>query len=728
MMDYLAHSAGDNHSAQFYEAHVHNVVTKATDFACHADRFSEKSPGELTNVVAKAAEYHDVGKLDSQNQSVLHNPDCHRHLPVNHVDAGTAYCLSDQSSFGSALTIYAHHRGLPNIPEEANRGKNILRDNSEAVRQLVDRQLDNLINIHSKLYRGNSSHKPEYCTCSPGVFFRLALSCLADADHYDTAVASGNSPVREDIPVLRPEERLKALDNYVSGLQKNNMADVRTELRAQMYSSCRNAELSSSIVSCSSPVGTGKTTAIMAHLLQKASAMKARHIFVVLPFTSIITQSVDVYRKALVLPGEAPEEVVAELHHKADYESEETRHFSALWRAPIIVTTAVAFFETIASNKPAALRRLHELPGSVIFVDEAHTVLPVKLLPIAWKWMQTFSDEWNCHWVLASGSLVKFWNIPEISNVARNVPELVSSSLRSSLEQYEKNRIQYHCIDSPLSRDELIDLVISQPGPRLLIVNTVKNAAVLAHDLEARFGRNHVLHLSTALCAADREKVNRRIKERLLAKENDSDWTLVATSCVEAGVDYSFKTGFRENGSLLSLLQAAGRVNRSGEDSDAKMFSFILQDNPMLTVNPASEKAGRILRRYFKRGKQISPELSTSAIEDEICEYSQIASSLIRREENLEFETVQKEFQVIDSDTVLAVIDSKVVQQIKLGCADWRMLQKYAVPVRRSRIRAYHLREIKGDIYEWTLPYDSFLGIMAGIIAEQTSKEDFLCI
>jgi len=83
----------------------------------------------------------------------------------------------------------------------------------------------------------------------------------------------------------------------------------------------------------------------------------------------------------LVLPGENADEVVAELHHRADFESEDTRYLTALWRTPIIVTTAVAFFETLASNSTATLRRLHELPGSAIFVDESHAALPAKLLP-----------------------------------------------------------------------------------------------------------------------------------------------------------------------------------------------------------------------------------------------------------------------------------------------------------------------------------------------------------
>ena len=130
----------------------------------------------------------------------------------------------------------------------------------------------------------------------------------------------------------------------------------------------------------------------MAHLLRQAIVRGARRIFVVLPYTSIIQQSVAVYRQALTLPGENPEKVVAEHHCRADYDSKDSRYLTALWRAPIVVTTSVAFFETLASNMPSGLRRLHELPGSMIFVDEAHNALPVKLLPLAWQWMNRLAE------------------------------------------------------------------------------------------------------------------------------------------------------------------------------------------------------------------------------------------------------------------------------------------------------------------------------------------------
>ena len=91
---------------------------------------------------------------------------------------------------------------------------------------------------------------------------------------------------------------------------------------------CRNMEISESFSACDSPVGSGKTTAVMAHLLKQAIKRKSRHIFVVLPYTSIIQQSVDVYRKALLLPGERPDEVVAELHFRADFENDDTRYLT----------------------------------------------------------------------------------------------------------------------------------------------------------------------------------------------------------------------------------------------------------------------------------------------------------------------------------------------------------------------------------------------------------------
>lgn len=713
----LAHSARKNYPPQTYEAHVRGVCERAGKYAAEAECYSVKANGILSTIVRDSALLHDLGKLEERNQSVLcEQSRRRRHLPVDHTDAGSA-ALQKMGSGCAAMLVYSHHQGLPDLSTEfAARGCSIFRNGNAEVRAETDAALPALLRQHEALFPRKPNKEVQAYDGDPAVFLRMALSCLADADHGDTAAAFGQT--EKAMPELRPQERLAALDHYVS---KFGETDERSSLRRELYQSCRSVEAHSGFSVCGSPVGSGKTTAVMAHLLEQACKRNARRIFVVLPYTSIIRQSVDIYRKALVLPGETPEDVVSELHSRADFEDIETRYLTALWRAPIVVTTAVAFFETLSSHNPAALRRLHELPGSLIFVDEAHSALPLRLLPLAWHWMNVLSDEWSCYWVLASGSLVRYWELQPLSGLSMPRPEiaeLVRPDLQRELSRYESNRITFRWREKPIGRKELAEWVQEALGPRLLILNTVQSAAVIAADMAAEFGQTHVEHLSTALTPEDRGNTIDRIRRRL-ADPDDADWTLVATSCVEAGVDFSFRTGFREISSLLSLLQAAGRVNRHGRNTEAVMWSFSLQDDSMLPKNPALDVSAAVLRSYFQKRLPITPELSTRSMQDELVRDDSCMSAICdfaELEAAQQFRTLAQKFRVIDQKTVLAVPDDSMASAIAEGRASWQELQRHAVSVRKEKIVLWHLREIADGIYQWTLGYDSFLGYMHGVL------------
>lgn len=713
----LAHSARKNYPPQTYEAHVRGVCERAGKYAAEAECYSVKANGILSTIVRDSALLHDLGKLEERNQSVLcEQSRRRRHLPVDHTDAGSA-ALQKMGSGCAAMLVYSHHQGLPDLSTEfAARGGSIFRNGNAEVRAETDAALPALLRQHEALFPRKPNKEVQAYDGDPAVFLRMALSCLADADHGDTAAAFGQT--EKAMPELRPQERLAALDHYVS---KFGETDERSSLRRELYQSCRSVEAHSGFSVCGSPVGSGKTTAVMAHLLEQACKRNARRIFVVLPYTSIIRQSVDIYRKALVLPGETPEDVVSELHSRADFEDIETRYLTALWRAPIVVTTAVAFFETLSSHNPAALRRLHELPGSLIFVDEAHSALPLRLLPLAWHWMNVLSDEWSCYWVLASGSLVRYWELQPLSGLSMPRPEiaeLVRPDLQRELSRYESNRITFRWREKPIGRKELAEWVQEALGPRLLILNTVQSAAVIAADMAAEFGQTHVEHLSTALTPEDSGNTIDRIRRRL-ADPDDADWTLVATSCVEAGVDFSFRTGFREISSLLSLLQAAGRVNRHGRNTEAVMWSFSLQDDSMLPKNPALDVSAAVLRSYFQKRLPITPELSTRSMQDELVRDDSCMSAICdfaELEAAQQFRTLAQKFRVIDQKTVLAVPDDSMASAIAEGRASWQELQRHAVSVRKEKIVLWHLREIADGIYQWTLGYDSFLGYMHGVL------------
>ncbi len=725
-MKYLAHSAqttGENIiPAQPYENHVSNVIRLAGQYAEEAGNYSKSGFESFVRSVLNAADFHDLGKLHPEIQEFLHHPISGKHLPLSHFDEGTVFCRTKKDP-PAAIAISSHHAGLPNFSEASVSG-HPFRDENKEVREFTDTRLDDLISTHLSMGLPDFINNPFTSESGFQIKMRMILSCLADADHGDTARNyNPNLPDEEPVP-LKALERLERLNQYVDQLGAGK-TDERSLLRRDMYLQCRDSDIPEDFSSCDSPVGSGKTTAVMAHLLRQAVKRHLRRIFVVLPFTNIITQSVETYRKCLVLPGENPEMVVAELHHNVDMQNPVVRYLTPLWRAPIIVTTAVGFFETLASNRPSSLRRLHELPGSAIFIDESHAALPVHLWPLAWQWMHILSEKWSCYWVMASGSQTRFWNISEIAqNYSTKVPEIVPEPLRDKLSQYENRRVTYLYDDKPNDIEELIQLVVSKPGPRLVIMNTVQSAAVIANCLKERFGRNAVEHISTALIPADRAKTIQRVHNRL-SDENDKDWTLVATSCVEAGVDFSFRTGFRELGTLVSLLQAAGRVNRGGQYPDAEMWTFRMKEGEMLKTNPGIRYGAQVLQVIFESGRTPSPALCNEALKEELrCQSTDDYEALLRAEGKKEFKTVKEKFKVIDSNTVPVIISTDLAGRIRNGQTDWKEVQRNSVQINYFKVvNEYHLSEIVEGIYEWNLGlpksveiYNDFIGYMQGVL------------
>jgi CRISPR-associated endonuclease/helicase Cas3 len=729
----VAHSPKGDVPAQAYQEHIENVSRQAVTNAKHATTHYTGDSAVFIDTVEAAAMYHDLGKLDEANQEVLRRQS-YDPLHVAHEDAGVAELLKLRRR-ESAVLVAAHHVGLFSQEVEMDRE---MSERGRAFRNPkvanhVDQQLETYVAAHSIAgcptpgwIDGGQLHK-----C--GFTRRMALSCLVDADHSDTARHYGNE-IPYDPPEPRWQERLGALDQYVAYLPAGDTDRERhrNHLRRQMYHACRAAEIEPPIRSCDAPVGSGKTTAVMAYLLQAAQKKDLRHIFVVLPYTNIIKQSVEVYRQALVLPGERPEDLVAEHHHQADFEDVSLRQLATLWRAPVIVTTAVQFFETLASHHPARLRKLHELPSSAVFVDETHAAIPSHLWPQVWHWLETWTRDWGGHIVLASGSLPRFWELTEFVDPPKNredVPDLVPDTLRNDLEQAEKRRVSPQRHKEPLDCDGLITWVSEAKGPRLVILNTVQSAAVVADRM--RKAGHDVLHLSTALAPIHRNRIVDRIKERLIY--GYEDWTLVATSCVEAGMNFSFRTGFRESCSTSSVIQIGGRVSRDAEHAEAVVWDFRVRD-AMLSQHPGFTVPRRVLDQMFDDMlvQTWSPsELAKEAMRREVTAGEEDrAQEICKAEDGMEYPKVAQLCRVIDSDTRLVVIDADVVKALRQReRVGYRQLLLHSVQIWADKVAKlpivpiFSSRTGKDDsstLYAWTEATDAydpdFLGYMAGVI------------
>lgn len=733
MAEWLAHSAGKNPPVppQTYREHVSNVKRRVDENLNHLFPYYKGNLKFFCEAVQAAAIFHDLGKLDDENQTVL-TQGGGKGLPLNHVDAGTSSLL-ENDLVESALVAYSHHIGLQSIPEEQAKEELFLRDPNLVTRtkQFLADYLSRHIQSDCKTFDKTSEVTSDW----NGLTRRMALSCLVDADHGDTARNYGKEfPVT--YPKLRWEERLKALDAYVNGLaKKSNPQDERSRLLQEIYQSCREADTRPSFYACDSPVGTGKTTAVMAHLLRAAIDKQLRHIVVVLPYTNIIKQSVDIYRKALVLPGERADEVVAEHHHQADFDSFRNRQLATLWQAPIIVTTAVQFFETIASNHPAKLRKLHELPGSGVFIDETHAAIPNHLWPQTWKWLKDLAENWQCHSVFTSGSLPRFWELRDMLEIPEKLPELVSQDLRRRALTYEARRISPVRYPKVLDIEGLIEFVLSKPGPRLVIMNTVQSAAVIADLLARQFygdeysidlNTSKILHLSTSLAPIDRETIVDVIRERLALPLDDKrrDFTLVATSCVEAGIDFSFRSAFRERASTASLIQVGGRVRRRNEDFEPTLIDFRIEA-PLINRHPAFTLSGQILEKLFDENKLAtdSPaDLVTEALRRELMsDTSEKHKRLQKMETEMDYPEVARLYKVIADDTIIILVDKNLITELENGeKVDPREINRKSVQMWRDKVRKTCAFEIKGfsGLLGWPKDdYDkAFLGYMKGML------------
>ncbi|MBK5291615.1 MAG: CRISPR-associated protein [Acidobacteriia bacterium] len=717
----LAHSARPKRGilAQGFWEHINRVANGAAESARNAVTFWSGNRESFCAEVEAAARFHDCGKLAPENQEVLARSSKDR-LPIRHEDGGTAWLLAEKRR-QAALLVASHHAGLPSKSEES--AKRLYKPAGEMYRftdviEHTERHLANYAAQYGEAGLATGPAPPDSGKWS-GLAHRVALSCLVDADHSDTARHYSEAVPKKPAD-CRWAERVKALDVYVEGLSARRSKEARNQDRRDVYEQCRDQDGSGSIMSCDAAVGTGKTTAVMAHLLRVAAERELRHIFVVLPYTNIIQQSVDVYRKALVLPGEDPTEVVAEVHHRAEFQSPELREMSVLWDAPITVTTAVQFFETLAGNKPARVRKLHELPGSAVFVDEAHAAIPIWLWPQTWLWLKELANEWGCHFVLASGSLAKFWEIPGIVQAPETVPDLLTPEIRTRLGAVEQQRIKVESHPVLLNCDELAQFVAEKPGPRLVILNTVQSAAVLANSMRKK--GYDVLHLSTALAPDHREIILRRIQARLKFR-NCFDWTLVATSCVEAGVDFSFRNAVRESCSVASMIQTGGRVNRHSEWADSEVWDVRLQD-PMFNWHPAFE-ASRCVLGEMLQNREIGVDASgsvTEALRRELVrrDVGEKSEKLLKAEAAEEFPGVEELYSVIDSDTQTVVVDPELVRRLEDGeRLQWRDLLRGSIQVWRHKVQDLAVKRLDydDDLFVWTGVYDpDFLGYMAGVL------------
>ncbi len=497
-------------------------------------------------------------------------------------------------------------------------------------------------------------------------FTRMLFSALVDADSLETErfyARVGESIKARDynhpsLPELKARLDAALAEKQDKAQQENpsSLNAIRSKVLAHAQGKAR---LLPGMFTLTVPTGGGKTLTSLSFALDHAVAHDKRRIIYVIPFTSIIEQTAGVFRSVLNVSNDD----TTVLEHHSTFEATDTpedakddlnlhRLASENWDAPIVVTTAVQFFESLFANKKSRCRKLHNIANSLIVLDEAQTMPEAFLRPCIAA-LKELASNYGCTIVLCTATQPAL-NKPDFEDGFTITPDRELAPDVESLFTELKRVSLTHA--GTLSDANVVARMAREPQA-LCIVNTRAHARVLYEKIQHLEGARH---LSTLMCAAHRREVLAGIREDL---KEGRPCRVVSTTLIEAGVDVDFPYVLRTEAGLDSIAQAAGRCNREGKMDKGRVEVFA----------PGEEnRALKSLRTYADAGRDKLEQYGDNAFMPEaIRDYFRevywrkgdgafdTKSILIKLRDaaklNYPFETIANDFKMID-DIYLPVI------------------------------------------------------------------------
>ena len=516
-------------------------------------------------------------------------------------------------------------------------------------------------------------------------YILLFYSSLLDADKMDASESKRIN--RENIP-----------GDIVDIFKKNNLRDskdninkTREEAYQEVNGNILNMDLNERILSIELPTGIGKTfTGVSAALKLKERINNELNfnprIIYSLPFLTIVDQNSDTISSILNESSLNGSNFLLNHNHLSDmnYKSNDLENYDISnskiliegWNSEIIVTTFIQFFYSIISNKNKSLRKFHNITNSIILLDEIQS-LPYKYWKIINLFFKKLAYEYNCWIILMTATQPYIFKENEIKSLVDNVDYYFNKF----------DRVNYNFnLDSQNFEDfkkEFVDKISNDSkNDYLVVLNTINSSkelyefikdyySVMDYDIYlddcngiCYIGDDiQLIYLSNNIIPKHRlEKIN-------AIKESNRQSIVISTQLIEAGVDIDVDIIYRDLAPLDSLVQTAGRCNRSGnkekgivnvislKNENGKSYSSFIYDSLLLnktkevltSLNQISEKEFNLAaaKNYFKL-------IYNSGTQDDY---------LIKIIENLRFPEIPSNFKLIEEDIqkvdVFVVINSE---------------------------------------------------------------------
>ncbi len=673
---------------------------------------------------------HDIGKSSAAYQAYIRRPADAGGKGPDHSTAGAQQaCARYGPAYGRLLAfgIAGHHAGLMN--GSGYEGGTLSTRLARPVENYAGWQ-DHVIGLPSAEELKQSFAAPRENGIDKGFsapfLARMLFSSLVDADFLETEAfyANGQPPQRGGC--LQPAH-LATLRAYLAGYRRNDSEVNRLRSRILDHANAK-AGLAPGLFTLTVPTGGGKTLTSLSFAMEHAARHGLRRIVYVIPFTSIIEQTAAIFRDDVGL-GDA----VLEHHASFDWDQRrppgddedgegagglaKLRLDTENWDAPVVVTTAVQFFESLFAARTSQARKLHNLAHSVIVLDEAQSI-PVHLLRPCMAAIEELARNYGASVILCTatqpalrvqdGALplrgdksLDGLDIPQERELAPDPADLYRRLRRVAVE-WRKDPVG----------DEEIAARFAQAPHMLCVVNSRAHAQALFARLRAE-EQEGAAHLTTLMCARHRRKVLARLRKDL---QQQRPVRLVSTSLIEAGVDISFPEVWRAAAGLFSVAQAAGRCNRSGElgalgEAFGKVVLFESADHATPRMIEAFYAPARAILRqgladplgldavrayyeelYFRKGPAALDAARLDGGAYPIVEKLRLAA----RGQAWPFADVAQAFRMIDDvmDPIIVRFDDEANKAVDLlhhasvpPAGVSRRLQQYVVPV-PARVRA----------------------------------------
>ena len=610
--------------------------------------------------------WHDLGKFAPEWQDYLASK-ADPHIAdaagtVDHSTPGAQHAVTTLPLIGHLLAyaIAGHHSGLLDTTSNGScQQLRLSKTDLPTIPCLPDALVDQAPPTLPQFLEHQLRERTEHAAFSASFFSRVIFSNLVDADFLATEAFM--NPGQRDQRNAQHSTALANIQNLVTtkiaSFGTPRADDTVNVQRSNVVADCiAAANQEPGFFSLTVPTGGGKTLSSLAFALRHALAHGQRRIIYVVPFTSIIEQNANVIREILA-PLESDTFTPLIEHHSAlspEKETTQSRLATENWDAPIIITTAVQFYESLFAAKTSRNRKLHHITNSVVILDEAQS-LPVNYLTPCLRVLQELADHYHTTTVLCTATQ------PAIGHSEPNFPiglrgcrEIISdtASLFTALK-----RVQIKALGA-LDDVSLGNALRSEPSV-LCIVNRRRHA----QELFARLGESEEnYHLSALMCPEHRSRVLNHIRTRL---SEGLPTRLISTQLIEAGVDIDFPVVYRALAGLDSIAQAAGRCNRHG---------YLEEPGRVYIFKPDDQRA----EAYFRETAQVADQII--GIHDDLLGQEAIAHYFdlyyYQQSQRWDEKHILENFELNPTDKNLPFLFG-----FRKTAEDFRLIENWQVPV-----------------------------------------------